>query len=152
MSNDYDVEVTIYDENIPIFWLKKIQKLKAALLEEHWHVGTIQQKENIIRFHERQVLDHNVHIYWYEHQTIRIVAGHSFNRDNLKLMEKILGRKSDLDLSQKGNIRASFDCGKTEPNEYEKFKVFKTRFDIPRMLDGYNCEIYGYKWNDEIEI
>jgi len=150
---DYDITVTIYDEDIPLYWLKKIQKLKSALLEKHWKVGTIQEKENIIRFHEYQVLDQDIRIFWFVHQTIRIRTGHDIDRDNLKLMEKILGRRADIDISDKNEIELSFNCsdGANKPDEYEKFGVFKTKNDIPRRLDGHICEIYGYKWNTEID-
>ncbi len=151
MSHDYEIEVTIYDENIPPFWIKKIQKLKAALLENYWHVGTIEEKENMIRFHEREVLKQSIHIYWYSHQTIRIITGHDIDRDNLKLMERILGRIADIDITSKtGKIQLSFDCSKRYDDPYKKFKVFKNKDDIPRMLDGHKVEIYGWKWNDEI--
>ena len=31
--SDNEVKVTIYDENIPPFWLKKIQKLKKEIVK-----------------------------------------------------------------------------------------------------------------------
>ncbi len=150
MSNDYEVKVTIYDENIPSFWLKKIQKLKAVLLEEPWHVGVIDEKENYIRYYQSQVLDHDIHIFWYDHQTIRIITGHEINRGNLKIMEKVLGRIAKIDVTTKGQIELSFNCSKLRQSEYSKFKVFKSRDDIPRRLDGHNVQIYGWKWNDKI--
>ena len=151
--SDYEVKVTIYDEDIPPFWLKKIQKLKAVLLEKPWHVGAIEQDKNIIRYYQSQVLDQDIRIYWYSHQTIRILTGHDIDRGNLKIMERVLGRIAQIDV-EKDEIELSFNCSKgaNEPNEYEKFKSFKDKNYIPRMLDGHKVEIYGYKWNDQINV
>lgn len=150
--SDYDVTVTIYDEDIPLFWLKKIQKLKSALLEKHWSVGCIEEKDNMIRFYERQVLDQDIRIFWFSHQTIRIRTGHDIDRGNLKIMERVLGRIADIDVGDKNEIELSFNCsdGANKPNEYEKFKTFKNKNDIPRMLQGHKVEIYGWKWNTEL--
>lgn len=150
--SDYEVKVTIYDEDIPPFWIKKIQKLKAALLEKPWHVGHIDEKTNMIRYYESQILDQDIHIFWFGHQTIRILTGHDIDRANLKLMERILGRVADIDV-EKGQIELSFNCSKraNEPSEYQKFKHFKNKDDIPRMLDGHKVEIYGWKWNNPVE-
>jgi len=151
--SDYDITVTIYDEDIPLFWLKKIQKLKAALLENQWTVGHIEELDNMIRYYEHQVLDQSIRIFWYSHQTIRIRTGHDIDRGNLKIMERILGRIADIDVGDKNEIELSFDCSDRakEPRTSEKFKMFKSRNDIPRMLDGHKVEIYGWKWNTEID-
>jgi hypothetical protein len=152
--SDYEVKVTIYDENIPAFWLKKIQKLKKEIIKKEWTCGSIDEDKNEITFYERQILDQDIHIFWYSHQTIRIFCGHDIDRENLKLMEKILQRVADIDIGEIGNrseIRLDFNCSPKTPNEYHQMGKFSAHTDIPRMVKGHKVKINGYKWNDEIE-
>ena len=149
--SDYEVKVTIYDEDIPPFLLKKIQKLKKEILRKEWTCGQIDEKTNEITFYERQILDQDIRIYWYSHQTIRILTGHDIDRGNLKIMERILGRIADIDV-EKDEIELSFNCSKKQDmSEYEKMGKFSDHSDIPRMIKGHKVKINGWKWNDEIE-
>lgn len=154
--SDYEVEVTIHGDNIPPFWLKKIQKLKKECLRKEWTCGSIEEESNEITFYERQILDQNIHIFWYEHFTIRIYTGHDIDRDNLKMFERILGRIADIDRDTKFSnssdpeIRLSFDCGKKSINEYVEMGKFKNHTDIPRMIKGHKVKINGWKWNDDL--
>lgn len=151
MSRTYEVEVTIYDENIPQKWLKKIQKLKSECMKEVWTCGDINHEENRVKYYEHQILQQDIHIYWYSHHTIRIFTGHEIDRDNLKLFEKILGSRARINVD-KERIELSFDCSKRNTSElldYKDFPIFQSRFDISRKCNNYDVEINGYKWRDQ---
>ena len=130
MSQDHTISITIEDVNIPTKWRRKLQTLQKFEKETFWKAGTINEEEVI--YYENQVLDQDLRVS-YSENFLMIWTGHDIDRDNLAYLDRLIGSKADIDVSQKGNIELRYRMYDTS-SEYTKFPTYKTKDDIKTPL------------------
>ncbi len=153
--SDYEILVSIQDENIPPKSLKKIQKLKTELSKTFWKAGNVDEKKKSAEYFERDILQSDIKIWFKPFGDIWIDwDNHELDRGNLKLMEKILGIQAEIRVTDGGKIRLIFDLRSIgrEKSIYDIFPKFKHKYEISPNWNEWEIEINGFQWKDRPKV
>ncbi len=138
MYCDEKVTVNIRDVNISLKWRKRLQKISEYANKTVWKCGSINDEE--VSYSERQVLDQDLRVD-FGNYFVQIFCGHKINRDDLAFLDKLMGEKADISVTQKGNIELCYHINQTK-SDYEIMPKFNRKEDVCNPIDDRRCIVH----------